>query len=222
MASVELPAHQVRDELAARGVNDVVVSVITSPQATVIGGAPETVRELVAAWERRDVMAREIAVDVASHSPHVDPILPDLADELAALTPMTPTVPYYSATLDDPRAQPIFDAAYWVDNLRQPVRFADAVQAALQDGHRVFGEDRAKPALVELFEPAGGDRLANPVRGFRAEIGRDQRFLDVVEGRGVERLLLDEAAEVVGDLLGSFLKTASEAVEPTHAQAAVS
>ena len=152
MASVELPAHQVRDELAARGVNDVVVSVITSPQATVIGGAPETVRELVAAWERRDVMAREIAVDVASHSPHVDPILPDLADELAALTPMTPTMPYYSATLDDPRAEPIFDAAYWVDNLRQPVRFADAVQAALQDGHRVFGEPSPHPLLTRAVE----------------------------------------------------------------------
>ena len=29
----------------------------------------QTVRDLVAAWEQRDVMAREIAVDVASHSP---------------------------------------------------------------------------------------------------------------------------------------------------------
>ena len=145
MASIELPAQQVRDELAARGVSDVVVSVFASPQSTVIGGATDTVQELVGAWEARDVMAREVAVDVASHSPQVDPILADLAEALAELAPMEPTVPYYSATLENPRAQPPFDARYWVDNLRQPVRFANAVQAALEDGHRVFGEPAPHP-----------------------------------------------------------------------------
>ena len=66
MASVELPAQQVLSELMARGIDDVVISVIASPKSTVIGGAAQTVRELVAAWEQRDVMAREVAVDVAS------------------------------------------------------------------------------------------------------------------------------------------------------------
>jgi acyl transferase domain-containing protein/acyl carrier protein len=152
MASVELPAAKVREELAAAGVTDVVVSVISSPRATVIGGDPQMVQELVAAWERRDIMAREVAVDVASHSPQVDPILADLANELAELTPMTPTVPYYAATLDDPRTPPAFDAGYWVDNLRQPVRFAAAVQAALEDGHRVFGEPSPHPLLTRAVE----------------------------------------------------------------------
>ena len=87
MASVELPAQQVLSELMARGIDDVAISVIASPKSTVIGGATETVRELVAAWEQRDVMAREIAVDVASHSPQVDPILDELADVLAELNP---------------------------------------------------------------------------------------------------------------------------------------
>ena len=48
MASVELPAKQVNSELMARGIDDVAVSVVASPQSTVIGGATETVRELVA------------------------------------------------------------------------------------------------------------------------------------------------------------------------------
>ena len=152
MASVELPAQQVRDELESRGISDVVVSVFASPNSTVIGGTTGTVRELVADWEARDVMAREVAVDVASHSPQVDPILADLAVALAELTPMQPTVPYYSATLQDPRAQAPFDAGYWVDNLRQPVRFANAVQAALEDGLRVFGEPAPHPLLMRAVE----------------------------------------------------------------------
>ena len=110
MASVELPTQRVREELKARGVTDVVVSVVASPQSTVIGGATQAVRDLVAAWERREVMAREVAVDVASHSPQVDPILAELADVLAELTPIDTKVPFYSATLDDPRAQPAWDA----------------------------------------------------------------------------------------------------------------
>ena len=43
MASVELPAEQVLSELMARGVDDVVVAVVASPQSTVIGGATQTV-----------------------------------------------------------------------------------------------------------------------------------------------------------------------------------
>jgi acyl transferase domain-containing protein/acyl carrier protein len=152
MASVELPAQRVREELAARNLTDVVVSVVASPESTVIGGTTQAVRDLVEMWERRDIMAREVAVDVASHSPQVDPILAELAETLADLTPMTPSVPYYSATLDDPRQQRDLDGSYWADNLRSPVRFADAVQAALEDGHRVFAELSPHPLLTRAVE----------------------------------------------------------------------
>ena len=152
MASVELPAQQVLSELMTRGVNDAVVAVVASPQSTVIGGATQTVRDLVAAWEQRDVMAREIAVDVASHSPQVDPILDELTDALAELQPMAPEVPFYSATLYDPRERPVCDAGYWVHNLRHMVRFAPAVRAALEEGYRVFAELAPHPLLTHAVE----------------------------------------------------------------------
>lgn len=152
MASVELPAAQVLSELMAGGIDDVAVAVIASPTSTVIGGATERVRELVAAWAERDVMASEVAVDVASHSPQVDPVLDELAEALAELNPMTPEVPYYSATLFDPREQPLCDADYWLDNLRYTVRFGAAVQAALEDGHRVFAELSPHPLLTYAVE----------------------------------------------------------------------
>ncbi|HUO36563.1 MAG TPA: sulfolipid-1 biosynthesis phthioceranic/hydroxyphthioceranic acid synthase [Mycobacterium sp.] len=152
MASVELPALQVNSELIARGIDDVAVSVVASPQSTVIGGATDRVRELVSAWEKRDVMAREVAVDVASHSPQVDPILDELAAALADLNPMSPKVPYYSATLFDPRERPVCDAGYWVENLRHTVQFAAAVEAALEDGYRVFAELAPHPLLTHAVE----------------------------------------------------------------------
>lgn len=148
MASVDLPARQVVAELADREIHDVVLAVVAAPQSTVVGGATETVRQLVAEWSDRGLMAREVAVDIASHSPQVDPILDDLADALEDLAPRTPVVPLYSSVSFDPRERPAMDADYWVDNLRHTVRFAAAVQAALDDGYRVFGELAPHPLLV--------------------------------------------------------------------------
>jgi polyketide synthase 5 len=152
MASVELPAQQVLSELAARGVSDVVLSVVASPQSAVVGGTKESIRAVVEEWEARGVMAREVAVDVASHSPQVDPILDELATVLDDISPMEPTIPYYSATLYDPRDPAEFDAYYWVDNLRHAVRFSAAVQAALEDGYRVFGELSPHPLLTHAVD----------------------------------------------------------------------
>ncbi|MBJ7399432.1 sulfolipid-1 biosynthesis phthioceranic/hydroxyphthioceranic acid synthase [Mycolicibacterium sp.] len=152
MAAVELPAQQVREELERQGIEDVVVAVVASPTSTVIGGATETVRRIVAGWEQREIMAREVAVDVASHTPQVEPILEELAGLLDDITPLTPEIPYYSATLFDPREQPYCDVDYWVDNLRHTVRFAAAAQAALEDGFRVFAELAPHPLLVRAVD----------------------------------------------------------------------
>ena len=150
-ASVQLPAQQVLSELAVRG-NAVVVAVVASPESTVIAGEASAVRELVAAWEQRDVMAREIPTDVAFHSPHVDPIVNDLTESLADLNPMTPDIPFYSATSYDPRDQPVCDARYWAANMRRMVRFSAAVRAALEDGHRVFAELAPHPLLTHAIQ----------------------------------------------------------------------
>lgn len=167
MASVELPAEQVLLELTARGIDEVVLAVVASPRSTVIGGAAQTVRDLVTAWEQRDIMAREIAVDVASHSPQVDPILDELSDVLAGLEPMTPQVPFYSATAFDPREQPVCDTWYWSDNLRHMVRFAAAVQAALEDGFRVFAELAPHPLLTHAVEQTA-DSVGMPLAALAA------------------------------------------------------
>ena len=105
------------------------------------------------------------------HSPHVEPILDELADVLAELNPMTPKVPYYSATLFDPREQPVCDADYWLDNLRHTVRFGAAVQAALEDGHRVFAELSPHPLLTYAVEQTAAslDMPVAALAGMRRE-----------------------------------------------------
>ncbi|MCH9721358.1 MAG: type I polyketide synthase, partial [Actinomycetia bacterium] len=156
MAAVELSAQKVREELERRGVEDVVVAVVASPKSTVIGGDTDTVRRIVAEWEQQEIMAREVAVDVASHTPQVEPILEELSALLDGITPLAPEVPYYSATSFDPREQPYCDVDYWIDNLRHTVRFSAAVQAALEDGFRVFAELSPHPLLTRPVDQTAG------------------------------------------------------------------
>src|SRR6185369_13755378 len=83
-----------------------------------------------------------------------------------------------------------------------------------------FRQDRAKSPFVEALELLSCNRLADPVRRFGPEVRGDQRLLDVIEGRRVERRPAREASEVVSDPFRSLGKSAAQAVEPTHAQTA--
>lgn len=152
MAAVDLPAKQVLSELTVGGIKDVVIAVVASPQTTVISGADETVRTLLGGWAQRGVAARHIVADVATNSPQIDPILAELTTVLHDVDPLTPTVPFYSATGFDPREQPLCDNRYWVQGLRRTVRFAAAVRAAVEDGYRVFAELAPHPALAEAIQ----------------------------------------------------------------------
>lgn len=158
VAAVELPAKQVLSELTGRGVKDVVVAVVSSPSSTAVAGEPASLHALVDAWNERGILASVAPVDFAAHSPQIDLILDDLKGGLADLKPLKPTVPFYSATLFDPREEPVCDAAYWATNMRSMVRFATALQAALDDGYRVFTELSPHPLLTHALEDTARSR----------------------------------------------------------------
>ena len=148
MAAVGMAPAAVREDLARRGIDDVEIAVLAAPASTVVGGAVEAVQRLVATWQAEGVFAREVAVDVASHTLQVEPILAQLSERLGEVTAHNPRTPIYSTVLLDPRETPVCDGPYWTDNLRQSVRFRPAVQAALEDGHRVFVELSPHPIVT--------------------------------------------------------------------------
>jgi acyl transferase domain-containing protein/alpha-beta hydrolase superfamily lysophospholipase len=143
MAAVELSAADVRDEL--EDFADVDVAVMASPRSTVIAGARSTVRGLVECWNANDVPARMLAVDIASHCSSMAPLADEVAALLDDIAPLQPAVPFYSTVLSDPRAVPAFDADYWADNMRCPVRALDATTALVEDGYRLFVEISPHP-----------------------------------------------------------------------------
>ncbi|MDT5167660.1 MAG: phthiocerol/phenolphthiocerol synthesis type-I polyketide synthase, partial [Mycobacterium sp.] len=100
-----------------------------SPRQTVVAGPPDQVDAVIAAVSAQNQFARRVNMEVASHTALMDPVLPDIRKALADLTPSIPTIPFLS-TVTDPTATPVLDADYWVANVRQPVRFSQAITAA--------------------------------------------------------------------------------------------
>ncbi|TDC24916.1 SDR family NAD(P)-dependent oxidoreductase [Streptomyces sp. 8K308] len=166
MATVALDAAAVAKELKTREhefEDQVSIAVLAAPGSTVVAGSPDDVRRLVDGWRACGLSASLVAVDVASHSPQVDPLLPDLRDILGDLTPCRPAVPFYSTVLDDPRDTPPFDADYWCDNLRRPVRFAAALAAAAADQHTVYAEVSPHPVVSQAMRQNLIQLVADPV-----------------------------------------------------------
>lgn len=78
MALVELSAPETSAALI--GLEDrLSVAVSNAPRATVISGDPAALGEVLARLEAQGVFCRRIKVDVASHSPQMDPLLDGFA-----------------------------------------------------------------------------------------------------------------------------------------------
>jgi phthiocerol/phenolphthiocerol synthesis type-I polyketide synthase D len=165
MALLELEAAAAEKLLA--DYPDITVAVYAAPAQTVIAGPPDQVDAVIAVVAAQGRLARRVEVDVASHHPTVDPILPELRSALADLAPGTPKIALISTvgqTGND--GVPAFDADYWVANLRNPVRFSQAVTKAAQD-HTTFVEVSPHPLLshaitgnLQAAKPRGGTQVA--------------------------------------------------------------
>ena len=146
MALLELGADEA--ERFVGGYPDVTVAVYAAPQQTVIAGPPDQIEAAIAAVDAQGLLARQVEVDVASHHPTVDPILDELRAALADLKPTAPRIKLISTVGHQGGAQaPSFDADYWVVNLRNPVRFSQAVATAAET-HATFVEMSPHPLLT--------------------------------------------------------------------------
>ncbi|MFE2186583.1 SDR family NAD(P)-dependent oxidoreductase [Streptomyces sp. NPDC059455] len=168
MASLTLSQNQAEEFLAelGKGAEGVGVAAVNGPGSVVVSGPPEQVTHTVTACEQTGHRARLIDVDYASHSAQVDEIAEELREVLSGIEPVQAEVAFYSTVTGTRMDTSELDTTYWVKNLRERVRFADAVRALLDDGHRVFIEASTHPVLTigmqETFEEAGVPAAAVP------------------------------------------------------------
>ncbi|WP_228803873.1 type I polyketide synthase [Nocardia higoensis] len=123
------------------------IAAINSPNAVTLAGAVECLDQIAESLTAQGVFAKRLHVEVPYHSYLMDPILDKLREALADLVVEAPVLPLYSTVTGAPVTVGDWDAEYWCANVRQPVRFADAVAGLIGDGSRVFLEVGPHPVL---------------------------------------------------------------------------
>ncbi len=151
-ALVGLSAEQAQLALAGHK-GGVVIAGSSSPNASVLAGDSRALADVLASLEKQGVFCRLLhGVDVAFHSPQMEPLRGELVEALAGLRPRPASVAIYSTVIGDLVVGDQLDAAYWGRNLREPFLFADAVQKLIQSGCEAFLEIGPHPVLDRAIQ----------------------------------------------------------------------
>nr|BFD95739.1 hypothetical protein KitaXyl93_70990 [Kitasatospora sp. Xyl93] len=143
------------------------VAAVNAVDAVVVSGDEAAVAAVAEVWRGRGRRVRRLAVSHAFHSARMDPVLEDLGEVAAGLSFGEPVIPVVSTVAGRP--VDLGEAGYWVRQVREPVRFADAMEWLTDQGVTGFVEVGPHPHLVPTgLMRRGGD---SPERLF-AGLGR--------------------------------------------------
>ena len=151
MAVVDLDATEA--QRALRGFEDrLSVAASNSSRSTLLSGDPAALDALLEELQKREVFARRVKVDVASHSPQMEALLPALVRALEGIAPRAARIPMLSTVTGEYVAGPEMGPSYWAKNLREPVRFAQAVGRLATSDHAAFVEVSPHPVLLSSIQ----------------------------------------------------------------------
>lgn len=135
---------------------EVAIGAINSPTSLTLAGNEQALQAIAKALDTHKVFNRFLQVEVPYHSPQMDPIRTALIESLQTLAPQPATIPLYSTVTGELIDGSALTAEYWWRNVREPVRFADAIRE-LQTGEKTvaathFLEISPHPVLVRSMQ----------------------------------------------------------------------
>lgn len=124
------------------------IAAVNSPRAFTIAGPDEDLEQMPALARAHSARARGLDLAYPFHSALMGPVKAPLLHDLAGLPLHDATVTFISTVFAAPTDGAELDATYWWRNVREPVRFADAVTEAARLGAKVFVEIAPRPTLL--------------------------------------------------------------------------
>jgi phthiocerol/phenolphthiocerol synthesis type-I polyketide synthase C len=148
LTAVSAPRTEVEALLAEHSLDglEVVVSGENSPRTVTVAGSNDALASFEKVLTEHDLKFKRLDLPYPFHSPLMDRVVAEFLEELGDLFASEPDLPYYS-TVTGAVFPDAPNAAYWGRNIREPVLFREAVEAAAGDGYRVFLEIGPHPVL---------------------------------------------------------------------------
>ncbi|WP_420140822.1 type I polyketide synthase, partial [Sphingomonas sp.] len=156
MAVMGFGAEEAAHTLAEAGLDTVGVEIAAHNSSTgvTIAGPAEAIDRLEKESAARGWRFTRLDLDYAFHSAAMDPIRERIEADLADLTPAGATLPFFSTVIGDALPGEMLNADYWWRNVRAPVLFADAAEAMVSNGFRIFVEIGPHPVLQAYLNDA--------------------------------------------------------------------
>ncbi|NEO71582.1 type I polyketide synthase [Moorena sp. SIO3H5] len=149
MVSVIAKESKVR-ELITPYTDKVAIAAINGPESVVISGETEAIAAIVNQLESEGVKTKRLQVSHAFHSPLMEPVLAEFEAIANQVTYHQPKIPLISNVTGTKVDNSITTANYWVNHIRQPVKFAASMETLHQQGLEIFLEIGAKPILLGM------------------------------------------------------------------------
>jgi acyl transferase domain-containing protein/NADPH:quinone reductase-like Zn-dependent oxidoreductase/acyl carrier protein/NADP-dependent 3-hydroxy acid dehydrogenase YdfG len=124
------------------------IAAVNSPRAFTIAGPDEDLEQMQALARAHGARVRGLDLAYPFHSALMGPVKAPLLHDLAGLPLHEATATFVSTVFAAPTDGAELDATYWWRNVREPVRFAEAVTEAARLGAKVFVEIAPRPTLL--------------------------------------------------------------------------
>ncbi|NEP72539.1 MAG: SDR family NAD(P)-dependent oxidoreductase [Okeania sp. SIO2G4] len=129
---------------------EIAIAAINGPESTVISGESVAVTAVVSSLEAKGIKTKKLEVSHAFHSPLMEPMLAEFEAVANKLTYNQPQIPIISNVTGTKADGSIASPQYWVNHVRQPVRFAEGMKTLHEQGYEIFIEVGPKPVLLGM------------------------------------------------------------------------
>lgn len=139
------------------------IAAINGPEHVVITGEGAALAEITAKFRSDGIRTKTLTVSHAFHSPLMDPMLSDYAAVVREIHFEKPQIPLISGARGELASDALVEPDYWVSQVREPVRFSDAMAALERLSVTAYVEVGPHPVLLGMgrscLSEAGDGRL---------------------------------------------------------------
>ena len=147
MAALQVSVDEARKFLAEPRFKGLTLAADNSPRSVTVSGTTDAIAAVPGAMKKHRIAARRLNLAYPFHSDLIEPIHKPLIDALATLQARPERLPFFSTVVGKALPGTSLDAEYWWLNVRNPVLFRQAIEAAAEAGGKVFVEIGASSVL---------------------------------------------------------------------------